>query len=309
MRAVGVARSFASGVKSSRALLVWAFLAIGTTPLSAQHPTASIVGTVQDASGASVPGATLSVKNIETGQARTVTADALGNYAALSLPVGQYEIRAEKEGFTPLLRTGITLVVGEQAVVKMQLDLGAIQQAVTVNDEAPLVEATAQSIAGVVNEKQIKDLPLNGRSWDTLITLNPSTSNITSNQSPTSTGKGQGYNFSVSGNREDFNLFLMNGIEYTGVSTADVMPGGVSGLLLGVDAVANSTFSKMPTALNTANDREGRSALSQCRVPISCMATCSNSCETMCWTPAISSLKTPIRRFAGTSSAALWEAP
>ena len=237
MRAVGVARSVGSGVKSSRAVLVWALLAVGTTPLSAQQPTASIVGTVQDASGASVPGATLTVKNIETGQTRTLTADGLGNYAALSLTVGQYEIRAEKEGFTPLVRTGITLVVGEQAVVKMQLDLGAIRQAVTVNDEAPLVEATAQSIAGVVNEKQIKDLPLNGRSWDTLITLNPSTSNITSNQSPTSTGKGQGYNFSVSGNREDFNLFLMNGIEYTGVSTADVMPGGVSGLLLGVDAV------------------------------------------------------------------------
>lgn len=214
------------------AVLAWT---AGLAP--AQQSTASVIGTVQDSSGAAIPGATITVRNTETGQTRSVTADALGNYAALSLAVGQYEIRGEKEGFAPMVRTGITLLVGEQAVVKLQLELGAIQQAVTVNDEAPIVEATPASVAGVVNEKQIKDLPLNGRSWDTLITLNPSTSNITSNQSTTSTGKGQGFNFSVSGNREDFNVFLMNGIEYTGVSTADVMPGGVSGLLLGVDAV------------------------------------------------------------------------
>jgi hypothetical protein len=166
-----------------------------------------------------------------------VVTDDEGQYSALSLAVGQYEVRAEKPGFSPVVRTGITLVVGQQAVVKIQLDVGAVDQAVTVTGEAPLVDSTPSSIAGVVNEKQIKDLPLNGRSWDTLITLNPSTANITSNQSTTSTGKGQGFNFSVSGNREDFNAFLLNGIEYTGVSTADVMPGGVSGLLLGVDAV------------------------------------------------------------------------
>jgi hypothetical protein len=216
---------------------VLAFFAWAVAVLPAQLSTASIIGAVQDASGASLPDATVTIRNLETGQTRSVVSDGDGNYSALSLPVGQYEIRAEKPGFTSAIRAGITLVVGQQAVVKMQVDVGAVRQEVTVNDEAPLVEATASSIQGVVSEKQIKDLPLNGRSWDTLITLNPSTANITSNQSTTSTGKGQGYNFSVSGNREDFNLFLMNGIEYTGVSTADVMPGGVSGLLLGVDAV------------------------------------------------------------------------
>jgi hypothetical protein len=208
-----------------------------TSPLSAQQPTASITGTVQDSSGASVPGVTVTVRNVETGQTRSVMTDSGGQYSALSLPVGQYEIRADRPGFTSVVRTGITLVVGQQADVKMQLELGSVQQTVTVAGEASLVDTSLASVAGVVNERQVKDLPLNGRSWDTLITLNPSTANITSNQSTTSTGKGQGFNFSVSGNREDFNVFLMNGIEYTGVSTADVMPGGVSGLLLGVDAV------------------------------------------------------------------------
>jgi len=219
------------------ATLMVSFLALGTSHLRGQQPTASITGTVQDSTGASVPNVTVTVASPETGQTRNIVTDSSGQYAALSLPVGQYEVRAEKPGFASVVRTGITLVVGQQAVVNMRMDVGAVRQVVTVTEEVPLVNTTTASVAGVVNEQQVKDLPLNGRSWDTLITLNPSTTNMTSNQSTTSTGKGQGFNFSVSGNREDFNLFLMNGIEYTGVSTADVMPGGVSGLLLGVDAV------------------------------------------------------------------------
>ena len=212
-------------------------LAGSTAQLYAQQPTASITGTVRDSSGAPVPGVAIIVTNPATGQSRSTVTDSAGQYAALLLPVGQYEVRAEKAGFTAEVRAGITLVVGQQAVVDLRLEVGNIRQAVTVTGEAPLVNTTAASVSGAVNEQQVKDLPLNGRSWDTLVTLNPSTSNITSYQSTTSTGKGQGFNFSISGNREDFNLFLMNGIEYTGVSTADVMPGGVSGLLLGVDAV------------------------------------------------------------------------
>jgi hypothetical protein len=213
-----------------------ALLLVATT-MAAQQSTGSITGTVQDASGAAVPGANVTVRSVETGQTRTLATNESGFYSALSLPVGQYEIRAEKSGFTAVVRTGVTLVVGQQAVVNIAMEVGGVQQAVTVTGEPPLINTTAASTAGLVNEQQIKDLPLNGRSWDTLITLNPSTANFTSNQSTTSTGKGLGFNFSVSGNREDFNVFLMNGIEYTGVSTADVMPGGVSGLLLGVDAV------------------------------------------------------------------------
>jgi hypothetical protein len=199
--------------------------------------TASITGTVTDVSGAIVPQAVIGITSVGTGQTRRLVTDDRGQYAALSLAVGQYEIRAESIGFTPVVRSGITLVVGQQAVVDIQLKVGGLQEALTVSEESPLVNTTPSSTAGLIDEQQIKDLPLNGRSWDTLISLNPSTTNFTSNQSTTSTGKGQGFNFSISGNREDFNLFLLNGIEYTGVSTADVMPGGVSGYLLGVDAV------------------------------------------------------------------------
>ena len=232
----GGAKGF--GISSLRTVcsVTFALLLVVVT-MAAQLPTGTITGTVQDASGAAVPGATVTVRSVETGQTRTQVTNESGFYSALSLPVGQYEIRVEKNGFSTVERTGVSLVVGQQAVVNIAMEVGGVQQAVTVTGEAPLINTTAASTSGLVNEQQIKDLPLNGRSWDTLITLNPSTANFTSNQSTTSTGKGLGFNFSVSGNREDFNVFLMNGIEYTGVSTADVMPGGVSGLLLGVDAV------------------------------------------------------------------------
>jgi len=217
-------------------VLRFMFALIGSSLMLAQV-TGSISGIVQDTSGAAVPNATVTVRSLETGATRTILTGDIGSYRALSLPVGQYEIRAEKEGFKTAVRTGIDLVVGQAAAVNLNLEVGAARQEVTVMSEAPLVDTSTTPASGLVNERQVKDLPLNGRSFDNLITLNPSTANTTSYRSSTSTGGGQGNNFSVSGNREDYNIFLLNGIEYTGVSTSDVIPGGVSGQLLGVDAV------------------------------------------------------------------------
>ena len=199
--------------------------------------TGTISGTVSDTSGASVPGVVVTVTNLETAAARALTTDDRGTYRAAALAVGRYQIKAEKTGFRTAIKTGIALVVAQDAVVDLALELGDAKQEVTVQAEAPLVSVSTSTVSGLVGEQQVKDLPLNGRSFDNLITLNPGTSNITSNRSSTSTGGAQGNNFSISGNREDFNLFLLNGIEYTGVSTVDVSPGGVSGQLLGVDAV------------------------------------------------------------------------
>lgn len=199
--------------------------------------TSSITGTVQDTSGANVPAATVTVRSLETGAARTVSTDESGAYRVLGITVGRYEIKVAKEGFKTAVKANVELVVGEGAVVNISLEVGQARQEVTVTGEASLVDTNTTPASGLVSEHQVKDLPLNGRSFDNLITLNPSTSNTTSNRATTSTGGGQGNNFSISGNREDFNLFLLNGIEYTGASTADVIPGGVSGQLLGVDAV------------------------------------------------------------------------
>ncbi len=213
------------------ALGVWA----GGMPLRAQV-TAGISGAVEDPSGNGVPGAMVTVKSVETGASRATTTDTAGNYTMLSLPLGQLEVKAEKPGFKSAVRTGIDLVVGQEAVVNLQLEVGELVQQVTVADETPVVNTTTSSVAGVVGEQQIKDLPLNGRSFDNLITLNPGAVNYSSMKSAGTTTS-DGNTFTVDGRRTYENLILMNGIEYTGASQLAVSPGGVSGELLGIDAI------------------------------------------------------------------------
>ena len=173
--------------------------------------TATVSGKVEDASGAAVGGATVTVKSIETGAARTVTTDETGNYRVLSLPVGSQEVRAEKPGFQSAVRTGINLVVGQEAVVDLKLDVGQVTQEVTVSADTALVDVTTANISGLVGERQIKELPLNGRGFDNLITLNPGTINYTYKSPGTVTS--QGNTFSVAGRRPLENIFLLNGIE------------------------------------------------------------------------------------------------
>ena len=199
--------------------------------------TASISGKVEDPSGASVPGATVTVKNVETGATRTVATDAAGNYRALSLAVGGYEVRAEKPGFKTAVRSGISLVVGQEAVVGLKLEVGEVVEEVSVSAEAPLVNTTTATVSGLVGERQVKDLPLNGRSFDNLIVLNAGAISYTSNTGASLGGTGEGNFFTVSGRRPLENLFLLNGIEYTSSSKISVTPGGTSGQLLGIDAI------------------------------------------------------------------------
>jgi hypothetical protein len=198
--------------------------------------TAAISGTVEDTSGAVVSGATVMVKSLETGASRTVATDPSGNYTVVSLPLGPQELKAEKAGFKTAVRTGVDLVVGQKAVVNFRLELGEFVQQVTLVDETPLVNTTTSSVSGVVGEQQIKDLPLNGRSFDNLITLNPGAVNYSAMKSP-QTSTSNGNTFSVEGRRTYENLILLNGIEYTGSSQLAITPGGVSGELLGIDAI------------------------------------------------------------------------
>src|SRR5437867_96346 len=198
--------------------------------------TASISGRVEDSSGAAVPGAAVTATNLETGATRTATTGEAGTYRVLSLPVGRYEVRGELPGFKAALQTGVNLAVGEEAVVNLKLEVGAPQELVTVTGEAPLVNTTTASVSGVVGEREVKDLPLNGRSFDNLITLNPGAV-LYNFKAGASVGSGEGAYFTVAGRRPSDNLFLLNGIEYTGSSNIGITPGGVSGQLLGIDAV------------------------------------------------------------------------
>jgi len=198
--------------------------------------TGSISGKVQDATSAPVAGATVTVKSLETGATRTAMTDEGGNFRILSLPLGAQEVKAEKTGFKATVRTGVNLEVGQEAVVNLQLEVGELAQQVAVSAEAPVVNTTTAAVSGVVNEREVKDLPLNGRSFDNLIALNPGAVNYSAMKSP-QTSTSNGNTFSVDGRRTYENLFLLNGIEYTGSSQLGVTPGGASGELLGIDAI------------------------------------------------------------------------
>ena len=207
-------------------------------PLRAQDD-ASIDGMVRDISGAGIPAATVHITNLETGTRRDILTDEAGRFRAPSLPVGRYELAVDRSGFRTEKRSGIVLVVGQREQLDLTLQVGDVHQVVEVSDDPGLLAATTDDSAGLVGERQVKDLPLNGRSYDQLITLNPGTINYTSQRAGgTGTSNSElGNMFSVSGHRPQENLFLLNGVEYTGASEISNTPGGVSGQLLGVDAV------------------------------------------------------------------------
>jgi hypothetical protein len=201
--------------------------------------TASIRGVVMDASGAPVAQASVQVKNLETAVVRTTSTDNAGRYLVLALPVGKYEVRISKSGFRDAVQSGISLVVGEEANVDLPLQVGTVTSEVKVTSDAPIVNVTTVDISGLVGEQAVKDLPLNGRSYDLLLPLNPGIINFTS-QKTGGTGisnSSTGSNFAVEGNRPQQNLFLLNGVEYTGAAENNMTPGGPSGMLLGVEAV------------------------------------------------------------------------
>ncbi len=219
-------------------LVAVCWLSIAAGRLDAQV-FAALSGTVTDPSGAIVQGATVKVRDLDTGAVRTVITDASGRYRASALPVGQYEVRAEKPGFTAAIRTGLRLVVGQEAAVNLALPLGDTSQQITVNADAAPVNVSTNDISGLVGPQQIRDLPLNGRSYDELLTLNPGVVNFTWMKTG---GVGvsnstAGNNFAVSGNRPQQNLYLLNGVEFTGAAENNMQPGGASQQLLGVDSV------------------------------------------------------------------------
>ena len=200
---------------------------------------ASLWGTVRDVSGGAIPGAAVQITNLETGSRRSQTTDGTGRFDAPSLSVGRYEVRAEKSGFRTEVKTGISLMVGQRESVDLVLQIGDVNQTVEVAASPTVVAVTTDDLSGLVGERQVKDLPLNGRSYDQLLTLNPGTINYTSQRAG---GVGTsnsvvGNMFSTSGRRPQENLFLLNGVEFTSASEINNTPGGASGQLLGVDAV------------------------------------------------------------------------
>src|ERR1700682_2322 len=215
------------------------FMMLFGLPSARAQVSASIKGIVTDPSGAPVPAATVTTKNTGTGAERSAITDDGGRYQIVWLAVGQYEVAVTKPGFQEAIRSGIRLVVSQEAGVDLRLQVSAVTAEVRVRGDAPIVSTTTSDISGLVGEQAVKDLPLNGRSYDLLLPLNPGIVNFTS-QKTGGTGISNSTtanNFAVSGNRPQQNLFLLNGVEFTGAAENNMQPGGTSGMLLGVDAV------------------------------------------------------------------------
>src|SRR5215469_430190 len=180
IKSCNLRRGFTLRITSS-ALWICALLCVCLVgSFSAAQVSASLSGVITDPSGAAIVGAAVTAKSLDTGLSRTASTDQIGRYRFFLLPVGLYEVRITKDGFAEGIRSGIRLAVGQDASVDLSLRVGNVSQQVKVTEDASVVSVTTQDISGLVGERQIKDLPLNGRSYDLLVNLNPGVVNFTS---------------------------------------------------------------------------------------------------------------------------------
>jgi hypothetical protein len=219
------------------------FILIAVSLASAPAMLAQIVGgtisgTVKNAQGTAVAGATVTVRNAATGTTRAMKTGADGRFFAPSLPVGTYQVTVGLDGYTTLVREGVAIGVGQGVTVPFSLKAGSGREVVT-GALGTGANVTTHAAAGVIGEGQVRDLPFDGRGYDQLITLNPATANYTNERVGGSgmTAAGVGNQYTVAGRRPQDNLFLLNGIEFTGESTSNITPGGVSGQILGSDSI------------------------------------------------------------------------
>jgi Carboxypeptidase regulatory-like domain/TonB-dependent Receptor Plug Domain/TonB dependent receptor len=207
--------------------------------LSAQVVGATVSGTVVDSSGAKVPGVDITTTNIGTGIATTTQTKTDGVFVAPNLNPGSYEISAVAKGFSTLVRKGITLTVGQELILNLTLQVGGVNEQVTVTAEAPTVNLANATIGGLVEERTVQELPLNGRSWTDLAALQPGV-HQSQDQPPITAGdrikRGLGLELTISGGRPQQNNYLLDGVNINDYANAG--PGSVLGGNLGTDAVA-----------------------------------------------------------------------
>ncbi|MGH9355874.1 MAG: carboxypeptidase regulatory-like domain-containing protein, partial [Terriglobia bacterium] len=218
-------------------------IALSSVPSHAQVSGATILGTASDPSGAAIPAVSISIKNAATGVARDVTTDNAGFYSVPNLLPGPYEIKASAKGFSTLVRSGVTLAVGQTLQLNLTLQVGQVSQQIQVTAAPPLVQTATSTVSAQVTGTTVRQLPLNGRDWAQLATLQPGVSAVR-NQSQVGTVafgdvnrvlRGFGNQLSVSGTRPQENTYRVDGININDYTNG--APGSVLGDLTGVDAI------------------------------------------------------------------------
>ena len=190
---------------------VLAFVVLACLNSSAQQITGNFRGTVTDPSGAVILGAEVTAQQAETALSRTTTTDRNGNYVLLELPVGHYRLHVAAKGFEEYVQDGITLNVNETASVSPHLAVGSEKQQVLVRADAELIEPTVTSMGKVVEQRELEDLPLNGRNFSQLGLLQPGVVPLTPGIAEAGGSLRDGQAYAVNGQRPESNNFLIDG--------------------------------------------------------------------------------------------------
>ncbi len=209
---------------SLRKVLCLLVMLLAGLSVNAQQITGSIRGTVVDPSGAVVQGASVSAKQTETGLTRATISGHDGVYVLLELPVGHYQLQVEAKSFQKYVQEGITLNVNETASVPIHLVVGSESQQVQVTADAQIIQETVTSLGKVVSEREILDLPLNGRNFAQLGTLQPGVVPLTPGLKQAGSSLREGQSYAVNGQRPESNSFLIDGANnFNGVDAGFVL--------------------------------------------------------------------------------------
>src|SRR5476649_1190144 len=206
------------GCRASLLALLF-LLSLGIPTASAQFDTASVVGTVKDTSGATVPDANVTLTNTQTGVSVIRTTSSDGNYEFVTVRPGVYLVSAEKNGFSIALTDNVQVQVGARLRVDMQMAVGQITEKVEVTALSPLVETDSSQRSQVITGDQMRELALNGREYSALALLSTGVRQSALNKSTNGTPREGAFN--VNGLRSTFNNFLIDGVDNNAYGTSN----------------------------------------------------------------------------------------
>ncbi|WP_263366525.1 TonB-dependent receptor [Edaphobacter bradus] len=212
--------------------------------VSAQTNTGRILGAVTDPSGATVPGATVTITDVQRGTARSLTTTLAGEYVAPDLIPGMYKVRVEAKGFKSSERADVQVAVASDSQIDFALETGQTSETVTVSGQVPLINTTSSSLGGTLTNKEINDLPLNGRNYENLLQLRPGVVRY----------PGGGFSTtSANGLRAEDNAYIVDGLfnsePFSGQSIINGAGiAGDSATILPVDAIQEFTLIENPSA-------------------------------------------------------------
>jgi carboxypeptidase family protein/TonB-dependent receptor-like protein len=222
-------------VSASALIAVLVICGGGTVSVEAQAVRATILGSVRDSTGAALPGATVDVKNVSTGVIQSSVADGQGRYNIPELIVGTYEVSATLQGFGTVVQQNITLTIGAQRVVDFELPVGSLQESITVEGAAAQVDVVSAAVTTTIEQKQIAELPLNGRNYAQLIILAPGVQSLPGANNGSLFGRQN--LVSVSGARPQGQAYLLDNTNIANFWNR-AAGSGVLGTTLGVESIA-----------------------------------------------------------------------